>query len=82
MLKGRWRCLLVKLDESVDKIPLTITTCCILHNICIEVRDNVDVDPAGDDPDEFTPLPGHMNDEGSPAKEQDQGSLFQQLMHI
>ena len=63
MLKGRWGCLLVKLDESVDKIPLTTITCCILHNICIEVRDDVDVDPEDDDPDELPPLPGHMNRE-------------------
>lgn len=63
LLKGRWHCLLVKLDESVDKVPLTIITSCILHNICIEVCDNVDVDPE-DDP------------------EQDQGSLFRQLIHI
>ena len=57
-LKGRWRCLLVKLDELVDKIPLTIKTCCILHNICIEVCDNVDVDLEDDDPDNLPPLPG------------------------
>ena len=76
MLKGRWRCLLVKLDESVDKIPLTITTCCILHNICIEVRDDVDVDPAGDDPDEFTPLPGHMNGEGSRLRNKIKEAFF------
>lgn len=63
LLKGRWHCLLVKLDESVDNVPLTIVTSCILHNVCIEVRCNVDMDPE-DDPD------------------QDQGSLFQQLIHI
>ena len=47
----------------MDKIPLTIVTCCILHNICIEVRDDVDVDPEDDDPDELPSLPGHMNRE-------------------
>ena len=36
----------------------------------------MDVDPVDDDPDELTPLPGHMNGEGSRL------SLFQQLMHI
>ena len=65
MLKGRWRSLLVRLDESVDKIPLTIVTCCIMHNLSIEVRDDVNVDPEDDDPDELPSFRGHMNCEGS-----------------
>ena len=75
-LKGRWRCLLVKLDESVDKIPLTIITCCILHNICIEVRDDVEVDPEDDDPDDLPPLPGHMNREGSRLRNKIKEAFF------
>uniref|UniRef100_A0A3P8X4P2 Harbinger transposase derived 1 n=1 Tax=Cynoglossus semilaevis TaxID=244447 RepID=A0A3P8X4P2_CYNSE len=31
-LRGRWRCLLKKVD--MDMAPKIITTCCILHNIC------------------------------------------------
>ena len=27
LLKGRWRCLSVKLDKSVEKVPHTIITC-------------------------------------------------------
>ena len=50
MLKGRWRCLLLKLDESIDKIPQTIIACCILHNICIDVHDGMDVDRHDDGP--------------------------------
>ena len=76
MLKGRWCCLLVKLEESVDKIPLTIITCCILHNICIEVRDDVDVDPEDDDPDELAALPGHMNREGSRLRNKIKEAFF------
>ncbi|XP_020621346.1 protein ALP1-like [Orbicella faveolata] len=76
MLKGRWHFLLVKLDESVDKIPLTIITCCILHNICIEVCDDVDVDPKDDDPDELPPLPGHMNCEGSQLRDKIEEAFF------
>lgn len=76
LLKGRWRCLLVKLDESVDKIPLTIITCCILHNICIEVRDDVDVDPEDDDADELPPLSGHMNPEGSQLRNKIKEAFF------
>ena len=77
MLKGRWRCLLVKLDESVDKIPLTIIVCCILHNICIDVRDDVDVDPEDDEPDELPPLPGHVNHEGSRLRNKIKEAFFQ-----
>jgi len=68
--------LLVKLDESVDKIPLTIITCCILLNICIEVRDDVDVDPEDDDPDELPPLPGQMNPEGSQLRNNVKEAFF------
>ena len=76
MLKGRWGCLLVKLDESVDKIPLTTITCYILHNICIEVRDDVDVDPEDDHPDELPPLPGHMNRERSRLRNKIKEAIF------
>ena len=33
-LKGRWRCLLKRLDVSVEDVPNVIATCCVLHNIC------------------------------------------------
>ena len=33
-LKGRWRCLLKRLDISVEFVPDLVATCCILHNIC------------------------------------------------
>ena len=65
MLRERWRCLLVSLDEAVDKVPLTMIACCILHNICIDIRGDVYVDPEHDEPDELLPLPGHVNSEGS-----------------
>ena len=60
LLKGRWQCLLDKLDESVDKVPSTVITCCILHNICQEVSDGTEIDVASDE-DGFlgVPLPGH-----------------------
>ncbi|XP_055955589.1 uncharacterized protein LOC126814699 [Patella vulgata] len=37
-LKGRWRCLLKRLDMNVDKVPNIIMTCCILHNICEQAK--------------------------------------------
>ena len=36
-----------------------------MHNICIDIWDDVYVDPEHDEPDELLPLPGHMNSEGS-----------------
>ena len=34
LLKGRWRCLLKRLDNELKNIPNIIITCCVLHNIC------------------------------------------------
>lgn len=56
LLNGRWWCLLDKLDESVDKVPSTIITCCILHNICLEVNDGIEIDVANDE-DGFLGVP-------------------------
>ena len=36
-LKGRWRCLLKRLDVCVRDVPKLVATCCVLHNVC-EVR--------------------------------------------
>ena len=33
-LKGRWRCLLKRLDVDVRDVPELVTACCVLHNIC------------------------------------------------
>ena len=33
-LKGRWRCLLKRLDVNVGDVPHVIAVCCTLHNIC------------------------------------------------
>ena len=33
-LKGRWRCLLKRLDVSVCDVPKLVAACCVLHNIC------------------------------------------------
>ena len=66
LLKGRWRCLLNKLDESVEKVSSTIIAC-ILHNICIDCNDATEIDVANDD-DGFleVPLPGHhVNADGA-----------------
>jgi hypothetical protein len=36
LLKGRWRCLLNKLEVSFEIVSHIVTVCCILHNICEE----------------------------------------------
>ncbi|XP_065427403.1 uncharacterized protein LOC135976296 [Chrysemys picta bellii] len=33
-LKARWRSLLTRLDISQTNIPIVITACCVLHNLC------------------------------------------------
>ena len=33
-LKGRWRCLLKRNDAATEDVPMMITACCVLHNIC------------------------------------------------
>ena len=33
-LKGRWRCLLKRLDVDVGDVPELVAACCVLHNIC------------------------------------------------
>ena len=32
-LKGRWRCLLQRLDVDINDVPTIVTTCCVLHNM-------------------------------------------------
>ena len=40
-LKGRWRCLLKRLDIDVDDVSEVVAACCVLHNIC-EVKGDED----------------------------------------
>ncbi|XP_033100382.1 protein ANTAGONIST OF LIKE HETEROCHROMATIN PROTEIN 1-like [Anneissia japonica] len=35
-LKGRWRILMRRNDSALKAIPQMVTSCCILHNFCIE----------------------------------------------
>ena len=34
LLKGRWRCLLKRLDNRLNNISFVIIASCVLHNIC------------------------------------------------
>ena len=40
VLKGRWRCLLKRLDNDLESVSSIIITCCVLHNICQQNHDN------------------------------------------
>ena len=33
-LKGRWHCLLKRLDDDISHVPELVASCCVLHNIC------------------------------------------------
>nr|XP_055049367.1 uncharacterized protein LOC129434466 [Misgurnus anguillicaudatus] len=33
-LKGRWRCLLKQSELELKRVPVVVTACCILHNLC------------------------------------------------
>lgn len=33
-LKGRWRCLLKRIDVKVSNVPNIVASCVVLHNIC------------------------------------------------
>ena len=43
-LMCHWRCLLKQLEENTGKVPHTILTCCILHNICVLQGDELEDD--------------------------------------
>ena len=40
MLKGRWRILLKRIDVYLKNAPDLVSTCIVLHNICIILGDN------------------------------------------
>jgi len=67
LLKGRWRCLLDKLPmKRIDLIPRYIIACCVLHNICLLRRDEIEApiligDPQNNMIEELRPL--DVNDE-------------------
>ena len=40
MPKGRWRVLLKRVDVHLRNVPDLVSTCLVLHNMCIIFRDN------------------------------------------
>lgn len=63
-LKGRWRCLMKRMDMKPEYIPIVITACCTLHNICEIHGEEFDTDwlpeaisqPSDDTPTDTTHL--------------------------
>ena len=52
MLTTRWHCLKNQLVEPMDQASKTISVCCILHNICVDMNDKIDhSDSDGSDSD-------------------------------
>ena len=39
-LKGRWRCLLKRLDVKLQNVPHVVSACVVLHNMCEMYGDN------------------------------------------
>ena len=39
-LKGRWRCLLKRMDFKLENVPCTVSACIVRHNLCELYRDN------------------------------------------
>lgn len=39
-LKGRWRCLLKRLDFKLENVPHVVSACVVLHNMCEMYGDN------------------------------------------
>lgn len=53
MLKARWRSIFLKaLEVSPDFIPIVVTCCAILHNMCFATHDIIDADVDDDDDDD------------------------------
>ena len=49
-LKGRWRCLLKRLDVKLESVATIVATCTVLHNMCEMYGDNCQVEWTCDDP--------------------------------
>ena len=52
LLKGRWRCILKRLDNKLNNVSFIIIASCVLHNIC-EIKDERYIDE-GDALDNLT----------------------------
>ena len=44
ILKGRWRIIMRRCDVPLRMIPDIVSTCIVMHNLCITMKDGFDVD--------------------------------------
>lgn len=54
-LKTRWRCIFKELEDDTERVLFNVLACCILHNFCIimgDDLDNSDDDDSDDDNDD------------------------------
>ena len=65
MLKTTWRCLKNQLVEPVDKTSETISICCILHNICVDMNDKTDYSDSDHDDDNIQAYNNRGNNSGN-----------------
>lgn len=73
ILKGRFRCLLVerKLRYRPEDVANIVNACCILHNICITARQEVDFDIVfDDDQNNYNQIPNNRVQDGFFARNQ------------
>ena len=56
-LKGRWRCLLKRMDCSTSNVPNIVAACVVLHNMCEIYGDQCQLDWIVDDPSIASHLP-------------------------
>ena len=52
MLKGRWRIVMKKIEQKVPNVNIATIAACVLHNICILLNDEYDVDESDLDGDD------------------------------
>lgn len=57
LLKGRFRCLKYLDVQRIDWVPIYIMACCVLHNICLDNHDLVDIPQLPQEDDNALPEP-------------------------
>ena len=51
-LKTRWRCIFKELEDDTERVLFNVLACCILHNFCIIMGDDLDNSDEDDDSDD------------------------------
>jgi hypothetical protein len=70
-LKGRWRILRDKVEMRVSSVPDIVLVCCILHNVCIEEKDQSDEFFDGENEDDEDSPAGGGTEQPSGSRRRD-----------